>query len=200
MREPGEVVVLREVWHGRIFEARPANVVLDRQDVTAFFLPTGISIRSAVGPDGQQTRMPFGEWRLAERRRGHRRVLSFAWPQVAYAVLLFWHPDDRFGGWYVNLQTPLARTALGFDYTDHFLDVVVAHDRSWRWKDEDELALAFDRGMLTPVEMDAIRAAGENAIEHLERRVEPFDDTWLDWKPDPGWPLPELPPGWDAAP
>ena len=48
-------------------------------------------------------------------------------------------PDRRFAGWYVNLQKPFRRTARGFETMDLMLDLVVEVDRSWWWKDEDEL-------------------------------------------------------------
>jgi hypothetical protein len=28
----------------------------------------------------------------------------------------------------------------------------------------------------------------------------PFDRDWKDWRPDPGWPFPQLPEGWDLDP
>jgi uncharacterized protein len=28
----------------------------------------------------------------------------------------------------------------------------------------------------------------------------PFDRDWQDWRPDPRWPVPELPDGWDVDP
>jgi predicted RNA-binding protein associated with RNAse of E/G family len=196
-RHPGDVVVLREIWRGSIFHARPAVVVADRSDTGSFYVPAGVLVRVATDADGRPKRMPDGEWRLDERRRGHRDVLSFAWPDRAYAVLLFWLAESRaFGGWYVNLQTPLRRSALGFDFTDHLLDIVVAPNRTWRWKDEDELAGAVDRGLFSAEEGREIRVEGGRAVAALERREAPFDDTWIDWQPDPRWPRPELPPGW----
>jgi hypothetical protein len=30
-------------------------------------------------------------------------------------------------------------------------------------------------------------------------REHPFDRDWSGWRPDPTWPLPELPPGWNVV-
>lgn len=195
--QPGDVVALREVWEGRIFEARPAHVVLDEPSRHAFHLPAGAPVRMPVGADGDVLRVPQGEWRLEERPRGHRPVLSFAWPEITYAVLLFWNPDGTFGGWYINLQSPLRRSPVGFDYADHLLDVVVTPDRAWLWKDEDELEHAVRDGLVTTDQARAFRSASHDAIRRLEEGAEPFDDTWLDWRPDPSWPAARLAEGWD---
>jgi hypothetical protein len=34
-------------------------------------------------------------------------------------------------------------------------------------------------------------------IERIEAWSIPFDEGWEHWRPDPGWPLPELPDDWD---
>ena len=47
----------------------------------------------------------------------------------------------------MNLEEPLKRTAIGFDYLDQLLDIEIAVDlSSWKWKDEDELEEAVARG------------------------------------------------------
>ena len=35
-------------------------------------------------------------------------------------------------------------------------------------------------------------------IEAIERREWPFASEWRDWRPDPAWPIPRLPDGWDV--
>jgi predicted RNA-binding protein associated with RNAse of E/G family len=80
---------------------------------------------------------------------------------------------------------------------DHLLDVVIDPDLSWRWKDEEELEEAVRLGLLTRQAADGIRAEGERVIAQLEAREPPFCDGWERWRPDPAWPIPELPAGWD---
>ena len=138
-------------------------------------------------------------WHLELRPRGHSAILSFAWPDTPYAILLLLDNDGSPRGWYVNLQTPLARTPVGFDTVDHALDVLVTLDRSsWTWKDEDELAEAIALGLFTEADAASFRSWGERAVEHLVNRRPPFDVDWEDWRPDPTWTMPELPPDWDV--
>lgn len=42
-----------------------------------------------------------------------------------------------------------------------------------------------------------MRAEGGRAIERIEAWTTPFDEGWETWVPDPDWPLPSIPHGWD---
>ncbi len=113
----------------------------------------------------------------------------------AHAIGHFW--DDatgRFIGWYANLQAPLRHTRLGFDTNDHTLDVLVAPDKTWLWKDEDQLADAVAAGIYTPAVAAEVRAEAERVIATLETRL---PTGWETWQPDPDWPPLALPAGWD---
>jgi predicted RNA-binding protein associated with RNAse of E/G family len=105
--------------------------------------------------------------------------------------------SGRFSGLYVNLEDPWRETTLGFDSPDHLLDLVVDPDRSWRWKDEDHLAEAVEIGLFSLEQARAFRTEGERAIERIEAWSAPFDEGWENWLPDPAWPLPSLPNGWE---
>src|SRR5205814_261751 len=97
-----------------------------------------------------------------------------------------------------NLQAPLQPTSFGFDTTDYLLDVLVPPDRStWTWKDEDELEEAVALGLFSPEDVREFRAEGERAAGAIIERKPPFDEPWEEWRPDPTWPAPELPDGWD---
>ncbi len=152
----------------------------------------------AVGDDGHELRLYQDRWHLAKKRT-NRAFLSFAWPEEPYGVLAFWEPDGAFAGWYVNLETPLHRTPVGFDFTDHCLDVLISPDRStWTWKDEDELEEAVSLGIFSPADAEAFRAEGMVAVERIIQGEPPFDRDWSTWRPDPEWSVPILPPGWDT--
>jgi Protein of unknown function (DUF402) len=196
---PGDPVVIREVWRGRVFEARPTIVVRDDPDGSMFYLPGGVGCGLPIGEDGEELRIPDRPWRHEVRPRGDQPILSFAWPDTSYSVLR-WAPSDGRAVWYVNLQEPLARTPLGFDTTDHVSDAIVELDRSaWRWKDEEELADAVARGMFAAAEAEVFRAWGERAVGRIVAGEPPFDRSWDDWRPDPVWRLPRLPRGWDVV-
>jgi hypothetical protein len=197
--EPGEAIVLREIWHGGVFEARPTIVVQDDHEQVALLLPAGVHCGVPVGDDGRELRIPDRPWHLEVRPRGSQPILSFAWPDTQYSVLL-WTAEDRRRVWYVNLQDPLTRTSIGFDTVDHALDVVIELDgSSWRWKDEEELAAAVRDGLFSQDEADDFRSWGERAVERILRGDPPFDRDWSGWRPDPDWGEPELPVGWDRV-
>lgn len=144
-------------------------------------------------------RLPSNDWTLAERVSTTKRALSFAWPEKPYAIIAYWNDrTDAFLCWYVNIQTPLRRTDIGFDYMDHTLDIIIEPGGEWTWKDEDELAEAVDRKIFTAAEADDFYEAGNAAIEHMRRGAPPFDEDWSMWRPDPDWPIPDLPEDWDS--
>jgi Protein of unknown function (DUF402) len=198
---PGDAIALREVWKGRVWGALPVTVVQDTPEQRMLLVWPDTSWMVAVGPDGEELRIPTADWTFRDRHNT-RWVLSFSWPDRAYSCLTFRaaQGDGDFVGWYVNLETPLTPTPIGFDFTDHLLDVLVTPDRSsWRWKDEDELAEAVEHGVFDPADAKAFRAAGEQAVEHLASGAPPFDRDWSSWRPDPAWSTPELPEGWDRV-
>jgi hypothetical protein len=164
------------------------------------FVPAHVVCAIGYDDAGVELRIPDRPWHLELRPRGDFGILSFAWPDTSYAILLLLNDDGSPRGWYVNLQTPLARTPVGFDTVDHALDILVTLDRSsWTWKDEDELAEAIALGLFTEADAASFRSWGERAVEHLVLRQPPFDVDWEDWRLDPAWPVPQLPPGWDTV-
>jgi predicted RNA-binding protein associated with RNAse of E/G family len=95
------------------------------------------------------------------------------------------------------LEDPLHCTALGFDFLDQFLDIIVKPDLSgWHWKDEDELAEAVELGLISKERAAAMRAEGEKVALWIQSGKSPFNG-WEKWRPDPAWKAPVLPEGWD---
>ncbi|WP_279582080.1 DUF402 domain-containing protein [Fodinicola feengrottensis] len=116
----------------------------------------------------------------------------------------FFRDDGSFMGWYGNLEDRQVRRVVDgvqyVDTADNALDVWFEPDRSWSWKDEDEFAdLTGLPGYWTAAQAPHIRAAGERLITLAESGAPPFDGRWTDFRPDPSWPLPTLPPHWHAA-
>jgi Protein of unknown function (DUF402) len=195
MRSPGDHVVLRELWRGRVWYARPAIVVADRPDERMFYVPPRVPSLVPVDDVGTPLRLYQDRWSLEEEPRGETRFLSFAFPETAYAVILGWAPDDTFLGYYLNMQAPLRPSPQGFDTVEHILDAVVEPDRSsWAWKDEDELDEAVDLGLFGVDDAASFRTWGERALEHVLERRPPFDRDSSGWRPDPSWSDPVLPP------
>lgn len=197
----GDPILLREIYDGRIWMARPARVAAVRDGLTAIYLAPGTTwmVPAATARTEVLDRLKHG-WQLTEHEWSRARVLYLFAPGVSHAIHLWWLPPHwRFGGWYVNLQEPIRPTRLGFDYMDQMLDVVIDADLSWRWKDEEELEEAVVLGLVTRGQATDIRAEAERVIGRLEARQPPFIDGWERWQPDPAWPIPTLPVGWDEV-
>ena len=200
--EPGQVIVHRDLYRGRVWYARAETVGEDAVDRTLLYWPPGAEVRAPVGMDsGSPLRIPDSPWVLALRPWHSFHVLCHWQPGDHHSVWMFWQADTwRFDGWYENLQSPFVRTSLGFDATDDILDIEVEPDGSWAWKDEDELEAAVHAAIFTPSIAAAIRREGERSIQRVRDSVEPYTTPWVDWRPDERWPLPELPDGWESLP
>lgn len=204
---PGETVLVQEVWQGRVWAARPLTVVHDGLETLALWLPRGTRWKlpePAPGSPQEQTRgerlsgaASRGDWILADAQWD----VSTLWLMREgdwHALWFSWHADGQPWGWYVNLQEPFRRTLRGLVTMDCVLDLVIEPDGSWRWKDEDELEAWMARGAIAPTLAQRLRAEGVRVAKRAERGEPPFAGGWPEWRPDPSWPVPELPDGWDV--
>lgn len=182
--EPGEIVVWRERWRGRHYFSAPVRVVEDSLAQLVFHLADGTrySFPPASWPfAAEHPWAARGEW------TGHGLLVRHR-PGDAHTVWHIWEGEERgFAGWYVNMQAPLERDGDAFDTQDHELDIRVAPDGTWRWKDEQELQDWVRRGRFTREEVEAIRTEGERVLAEW-----PFPTGWEEWVPDPSWPVPSL--------
>jgi hypothetical protein len=211
--QPGRLVLHRNVRHGRLGWVRPARVVSDDERGLLIWVAAGSPVANEVAADGRAMRsMPFTEWvtldyRLQLSTWDGPGLLKFTPTGAAHSV--WWFRDrrrGRFAGWYVNLEEPAVRWddghVAGLDICDQDLDLVVRPDRSWRWKDADEFIerLALPEHYWVP-DPAAVWTEGHRVVQLVEAGAFPFDGTWCDFQPDPGWPTPtELPAGWDRLP
>ena len=182
MWSEGEHVLLRRLVGARIWYATGSVVVRDDGELLALWQPRAAAAAAPVGD-------LFGEWKLEERPRAEA-IVRLMPPGRRHAILLFFHADDTFRGWYVNLEES-RRTALGVDLVDHYLDVWVDADGRVEWLDEDELERAVDLGLMTAEQAAEARREGERVLEEW-----PFPTGWEEWRPPRDWRLPELPQGW----
>jgi Protein of unknown function (DUF402) len=159
-------------------------VLEDGPHRTVLWLPPGSTY--AIGDD------LFGDWtyRFRVLERGQLRVTRRGDP---YSLFLFSHHDGSFRGWYVNLERPQVRTPLGFDYEDELLDVWIEVGAEPELLDEDELEEAVARGFVTDERAAAITETAAFVLANPS-----WPTGWEEWRPEPGWQLPELPPGWDV--
>ena len=200
----GEQVVLRDIFRGGVFSARPEIVVQDTADLLALYMPAGTGWKQPGRSGGGRVAIQgllAGDWALFDAVQwAGSDCLRLTIPGAPYSVLVFWTGDHTAVSlWYINLEEPLHRTAIGFDFLDNILDSNVVPDLSeWHWKDEDELQDAVTCGLFTPEKARQITADGRKAVEFLCSGRSPFT-RWASWKPDPDWPIPELRPGWDVV-
>jgi hypothetical protein len=200
--QPGETFVQRfRRTDGSIGQHHPLRVLSDDGETVVGWLPRDTPIVNTALPDGRDPRQaPLAQMFRLPRVRvpgvWHgtstlRVITEGQWSSVWW----FFGPDLEFLGWYVNLEIPLGRTDLGTDRVDGALDVAVDPDRRWRWKDEDEADAAVEAGRISAEQLTRLRAEGERMIALAEAGAFPFDGTWCEFRPDPDWPAPMLPPG-----
>jgi hypothetical protein len=206
---PGRLVLHRHFTGKGLAWAPLVRVVSDDERGLLVWLATGTPVMRELSIDGENPRdMPFAEWITLPKaivRDVYRGpgILKLIRPGTAHSVWWLFKPDGAFAAWYVNLEEPSVRwddgPVAGIDVTDHDLDIWVWPDRTWKWKDEDELAerLRFpDHYWVT--DPDAVWAEGRRVITQIEVGGYPFDGTLCDFRPDPSWALPDaLPDGWD---
>lgn len=206
--EPGAQILWRYRANGAAHPhiCRPVTVVRDTPDLLAAWVAPGTVCVKPELADGT----PVHREPLATRYTKPRRtvlsgwfgtgVLKLARPGEPWSVWLFWERNWQFKNWYVNLEEPRQRWSGGIDSEDHFLDIAVYPDRSWQWRDEDEFAAAQRAGLVDEALAARVRAAARTAVGRIADWDSPFCDGWEDWRPEPHWPVPELPQDWARLP
>lgn len=200
MWSSGDAVALRYLNRGRVSFVRPMTVVEDGPTLTALLLRVGTPILRRVALNGVVLRtLPYSvrhgtPWKLETATWERLNVLELIQPARPHSLWVVWDSTWTLRGWYVNLQATLRRTPIGFDTEDHVLDLWIEADGTVLWKDEDEFTDAIAVGRLSPSEAAAVRAEAERVVAE-----QPWPTGWEDWRPDPSWPVPSLPEGWDAV-
>ena len=186
----GEIVALRDVWFGVVWRAVAGVVIEDMPGRSVFWIAAGSEAAYPVDLEGHEIRLFRPDF-----TRGIRRT------KVGCVVLCedgapwtLWHFQDEateFDRWYVNFERYLGRSAIAYDSIDHKLDLIARPDGSLEWKDEDELVEAGRKGL---VDVAEIRRDADLAVAQS-----PWPTGWEDFHPDPTWPVPALPLGWEAV-
>ncbi len=190
----GEVVLLTGVdLMGNTCFKSPVRVVEDSVEQTVLYTAEGTPILGRPNLIDRVLNPKIGidmspkKWRDTE-------FVSITYPNQMYSIWAMWKmPERKFQCWYVNIEIPQNRTTTGFEVSDLELDVVVRPDLTWHWKDEDEFAQLTELGYFSAELAAEIRQAGLDAIALLESGLEPFNQSWSEWRPDENWGVPELP-------
>lgn len=174
----GSSIRVREVLHGAEWASWDEEVVSDGG---------AGGVLATVKADG--TRMDFPShpvphpWGHLDAWTG-TTVLKLRRAHDWYSVWKFFSTDGTFLHWYVNFETPVLRTDDGVDVNDLQLDIVIAPDGDWRWKDVEHLAPTMASARITADELLGTLDAAAEVAALLER-----DDRW--WAPWDGWTLPD---------
>lgn len=197
----GDHVQFRQVWSRSVWAAIPATIVEDTSDLVSLYIAPGTIF---AGPDCSRDEhlhvVASGAWETKLYEWAGQHHLWSSLPGEAASIWTIWSaPDWTHVGWKVNPESPLKRTPLGFDTTDHVLDAIINADlNSWQLKDEDELAVAVELGLFSVAEGELIRretqrVAGECVTSRRRQLL-----SWASWRSPAEWNLPTLPPNWEA--
>jgi uncharacterized protein len=202
---PGDTVVLREIWDGKIWTARPVIVVQDNAELIALHIPRGTRWKMHRGTQGDKvtaTERKNREWTLEDAVWDSiYSYIKLAIPGEPYSVLVFRNKEDNsFRNWYINLENPedpMQRTALGFDYTDQILDLIIEPNlKDWHWEDEDELQEAVELGLISSAKAAILYSKG-GEVRDLIMSGNSIFNGWENWHSDSSWEIPVLPENWD---
>jgi hypothetical protein len=199
----GDRIIYREVTHGKVWTVRPVIVVQDTPVLLVLFIAKDTHWKVCAPLEGEtdllRCKANLRPWKLHDVVWDYGHTVLLTWPGVGHAVHVMWDRQQKFVGWYINIQEPLRRTHLGFNFLDQELDVVVSPDLKWRWKDTDHLKRAQAIGLFSAAQVSAIWEEAQRAIARIQSRAVPFDGSWNDWRPPPNWHPPRLPEGWDQV-
>jgi Protein of unknown function (DUF402) len=196
MLGPGEPVLCRKLWHGAVMTAIPMRVVADSPGRTVLYLAPNTAFKGARTSAGTKVR-DLSSWVSKDLVWAGGSLIRLIEPGAWYCVDVEFDAAAEFIGWYVNLQQPVRRAGSRFDTVDLVLDLVVAPDRSWRLKDEDDFQRAITDGHLTAETGNRVRAEAERMIGVLAAGGSPFcASEWLGWRPPADWAIPPLPADW----
>lgn len=202
---PGEHVLVQEVWRGRVWSARPMTVVADWGDTVMLWMPPGTEWRAPTVGDrgrglsrGERTALCLEtcQWGYVERS-WTMETLWFMDSSTYHATWVCWSEARAHLGWYVNFQAPMTRSDGRLHYMDLALDMRVAPDGTWSFKDEDELQLLVGRGVMTVAARDRLYAEAKDVCALLEAAEGPFAERWISWQPPFDQSCPPLPEDWD---
>ncbi len=198
---PGESVVWRSVDRDArvVTTVWPWTVVQDDDDAVVLYLPVGTVGVGRTGRRGGPRDRMLLEWDggYAEKSWHTSEVIRLYGEGDPFSIWIARDPVTLSVAWrYVNLEAPWVRTALGFDSKDHWLDLYDEDDGVWRWKDEDEMEWLVRQGRVDEAFVRRVRADGEEAVRRIVTGQTLLGEWWSDWRPQPAWRTPTLPPRW----
>lgn len=200
----GDIIALRYIsTDARIEMCWPCRVVEDTDEILAVFIAAGSKYKAGPKRSAAEKRQYQRDFLPPDEYEWRKDTLRLMFPGQHHSVFLFWKGNGanrQFESYFVNIEEPYRRTAVGIDTQDHTLDIVVQPDLSWEWRDEDELQNHVRHGFYTQDLAEFARAEGNRVIEQIKREIHPCLKNWDCWQSDPTWEIPTFPAGWDTTP
>ncbi|WP_457515985.1 DUF402 domain-containing protein [Streptomyces sp. TE33382] len=197
---PGRIFRWNLFIGGHLSSSVPVRLVERTEAGRLVWLETGTPMWRTGLPGGAHLRdippqdRPAGGYEAAADRWPMGSALILQPAGAGHAVFWFFGRRHRFRGWYVNLEHRVHR-GEDIDVVDQELDITVAPDRTWQWKDERSFAEKTGHpAYWSAGEAVAIRSEGERVARLAEAGAFPFDGTWCDFRPPRHWRTPPLPP------
>lgn len=204
MWQYGDVISWRGIYRDRVWHCQPTLLVKDSSnEIVTTLLPGTECIADEHYPKGKKNgkrRWEFKDeyWRLVPYIWQTNRLLLIFEPEKFFSTILFWnHTSHKFLCYYINFQVPLQKNHCSLDTLDLDLDLIVRPNFDLEWKDVDDYQKAIEHGIILDDWIRGIDESKEEVLGRIEKRLYPFDGSWLDWMPDPGWLPPPLPKDWD---
>ena len=204
MWQPGDSVVWRGIYRNRIWHVQTVIVVKDTTEEIVVALLPGTE---CIAPEGYLNGKINGKhcwdfkdksWELEKYTWHTNRLLILLEPGRYYSTMYFWHDiSNEFLYYYINFQLPFRRSHYGINTLDLDLDLIIHPDLSYEWKDVEDYQQAIEEEVISPEWALGIAEAKKEILDKLEKRQYPYDGSWLNWTPDPGWSPPQLPGNWD---
>ena len=196
-RSPGDPVVLRDIYLGRVWSARPGRVVgrVDGQELIHF--PLATICQWPCDRNGKDLRVPTKSWKLQDGPWTGNSHLHFVEIGSIWTTSIHWSKTGAFVGWKVDFHAPWRTSRFGFDSLDWALDLMVDADRTWQLKDEQEFAMYQQRGIVGYEEASTVtQILHERVLSDLDARKGPFAEEWKEWSPKTEQAIASLPEGW----
>ncbi|MFE9817783.1 DUF402 domain-containing protein [Streptomyces sp. NPDC005773] len=199
--EPGQILHWNFFIGGHLSASVPVRLVERTPEGQLVWMETGTPMWCTALPRGATHLRDIAPH---ERPAEGYPVVAGRWPMgsalfyqptgAAHSVLWLFDRRQKFRGWYVNLERRVHHGA-DIDIADHELDINVAPDRTWQWKDEDSFAEKTGHpAYWNAEEAMAIRTEGNRVARLAEAGTFPFDGSWCDFRPPPAWRTPPRPP------
>ncbi|MFD5818408.1 DUF402 domain-containing protein [Streptomyces sp. NPDC127038] len=195
----GQILTWNLYLGGQLSTAGPVRVVELMEDGLLLWLSVGSPVWEVELPGDAHLRdippqnRPEGGYPVRPDAWHRGSALIYQPTGASHAVWWLFSADMQFQGWYVNFERRF-RHSDSINVIDLELDLTVAPDRTWQWKDEESFeAKTGHPAYWTTDEAAAIRAEGKEVARLAEAGRFPFDGRWCDFRPSSDWGLPDRP-------